>query len=211
MPKERYTSGDDYHDESDIPKIITLLESTSIKNGWDANINSGAGDGGVRIPARFVRGFVEMLRSRPLPSPEEQRLPRNCKNDGRFSNCHESNECNNCSSYEYFMPDYEIAIRSDERSKSLLKCIPLCEHFGDIDCCPTKKQCIALHYCAEHYRRIDKLLVEQSQNNATHGIILEELRGIIEWGKKYGDDTVAGYIKARITRIERDLKVKKSG
>jgi hypothetical protein len=41
--------------------------------------------------------------------------------------------------------------------------IPLCPRFGYVDCCPTKEQCPALHYCAEHYRRVDKSLIERDE------------------------------------------------
>ena len=79
-PQERYISESDYHNESDIPKIISFLENTSLKKGWDANISDGAGDGGIRIPAKYVRGFVEMLRSAgssaaaPAPSATRRQL-----------------------------------------------------------------------------------------------------------------------------------------
>jgi hypothetical protein len=49
--------------KKDIENIISMLESTSIKNGWDANISHGAGDDGIRIPARRVKAFCDMLRS----------------------------------------------------------------------------------------------------------------------------------------------------
>jgi len=36
--------------------------------------------------------------------------------------------------------------------------------------------------------------------------LLEELKGIVQWDKKFGSDAVMGYIQARITHIERELR-----
>jgi hypothetical protein len=36
--------------------------------------------------------------------------------------------------------------------------------------------------------------------------VIEELQGIIDWGNKYGEGMMWGYIQARITHIERDRK-----
>jgi len=56
----------DYRDERDLSKIIWMLENIVIKKGWDANIGVGPGDyafGDIRIPAKCVPGFANMLRS----------------------------------------------------------------------------------------------------------------------------------------------------
>jgi hypothetical protein len=75
--------------------------------------------------------------------------PRKCNNYGRFNDCSEKGSCVNCSSY-----DVGSALASEK--------IPVCEHFGDIDCCPSKEQCLVSGYCAEHHRHIDQLLIQQS-------------------------------------------------
>jgi hypothetical protein len=48
-------------------------------------------------------------------------------------------------------------------SRPAEKSISLCERFGNIDCCPSKEQCPFRQYCAEHYRRIDELLIERNK------------------------------------------------
>jgi hypothetical protein len=71
MTEQPQKDNGDYCDERDIPKIISFLNRTSIRNGWDAHIGDGAGDCDIRIPAKYVQGFVDMLRSRPIPTTEE--------------------------------------------------------------------------------------------------------------------------------------------
>lgn len=58
--------------KKDIENIISMLENTSIKNGWDANISHGAGDGGIRIPARRVKVFCDMLRSTQIDAQQRR-------------------------------------------------------------------------------------------------------------------------------------------
>jgi hypothetical protein len=55
----------EYRNKDDLPKIISMLENIVIKNNWDANVGVGPGDyafGDIRIPAKHVPEFVEMLK-----------------------------------------------------------------------------------------------------------------------------------------------------
>jgi hypothetical protein len=98
-PQKEQETGD-YCDERDIPKIISFLERTSIRNGWDAHIGDGAGDCDIRIPAKHVQGFIEMLRSRPTPSPQ-----KTCMCD-KYTNCTDCQQ-------------HDTAIRTEECNKIL--------------------------------------------------------------------------------------------